>query len=44
MIEKSIILIDGDELAILMIEHGLGVSTKQVYEIKQIDTDYFNED
>ena len=26
-----------------MIEHGLGVSTKQVYEIKQIDTDYFNE-
>jgi len=44
MIEKSIILIDGDELAVLMIEHGLGVSTKQVYEIKQIDSDYFNED
>ena len=44
MIEKRIILIDGAELASLMIEHSLGVSTRQSYEVKQIDTDYFNED
>ncbi len=44
MIEKSIILIDGAQLAMFMVDHGLGVSTKQVYEIKQLDTDYFNED
>ena len=44
MIEKRIILIDGSELASLMVEHDLGVSTKQVYDIKQIDSDYFNED
>jgi len=44
MIEKKIILIDGEQLAELMIEHNLGVATKQIYEIKQIDSDYFNED
>ena len=44
MIEKRIILIDGSELASLMVEHNLGVSSKQVYDIKQIDSDYFSED
>jgi restriction system protein len=37
------VLIDGKKLALLMIEHNLGVSIKQSYEIKQIDSDYFNE-
>jgi restriction system protein len=40
----SVVLIDGQQLAELMIKHNLGVSTKQVYQIKQIDTDYFNEE
>lgn len=44
MIDKQIVLIDGDKLAALMIEYGLGVTTKQTYAIKQIDTDYFTED
>jgi len=44
MIDKQIVLIDGDKLAALMIEYGLGVTTKQSYSIKQIDTDYFTED
>lgn len=44
VIEKRIILIDGLELANLMVSHGLGVSVKQSYEIKQIDTDYFSEE
>lgn len=44
LIEKSIVLIDGEELARLMIKNNLGVSVKQTYEIKQIDSDYFNEE
>jgi restriction system protein len=44
MIEKKIVLIDGPQLAELMIEHNLGVTPKEVYEVKQIDSDYFSED
>ncbi len=35
------VLIDGVELARLMVENNLGVSIKQVYEVKQLDSDYF---
>lgn len=38
----KIVLIDGTELCHLMIEFGVGVSIKTVYEIKRLDTDYFN--
>lgn len=38
------ILIDGQRLANLMIQYNLGVSTSQVYAIKKIDTDFFNDD
>lgn len=38
------VLIDGVELARLMVENNLGVSVKQVYEVKQLDNDYFSED
>jgi len=44
MIEKSVVLIGGKQLAELMIEHDLGVATKETYKIKAIDTDYFLED
>ena len=37
-----IVLIDGKELTELMIKYGLGVSTEKIYEIKRIDSDYFN--
>ena len=40
---KKIILVDGEELARLMIEHGVGVTVSKTYQIKEIDTDYFNE-
>jgi restriction system protein len=43
-IESKIILIDGDRLASLMVEHNVGVSTSGVYEVKKIDSDYFDED
>ena len=39
---KRIILIDGEELARLMVEHNIGVRLKMPpYEIKRIDEDYF---
>lgn len=43
-LQQRIVLIDGERLAELMIEHGLGVSTVARYEVKRIDSDYFSED
>jgi restriction system protein len=40
---KSIILIDGDKLAKLMIEYDIGVATERKYLIKSIDNDFFEE-
>jgi restriction system protein len=40
-IDNKIVLIDGEQLAQLMIENNLGVSISASYEIKRIDTDYF---
>ena len=38
----KVVLLGGLELANLMIEHGVGVTTESVYEIKRIDSDYFD--
>ena len=43
-IDSRLILIDGERLAKLMIEHNVGVSTAQTYEIKKVDSDYFLEE
>jgi len=43
-IEKKIVLIDGDELAKLMIDFSIGVAADATYEIKRLDTDYFEEE
>ena len=43
-LDIKVVLIDGVELARLMVENNLGCSVKQVYEIKHIDSDYFTED
>lgn len=40
--ETKIVLIDGDQLAQLMIDYNLGVTTQITYEIKKMDTDYFD--
>lgn len=42
-IDPRIILIDGEKLASLMIDAGVGVTTRETYEIKRIDLDYFEE-
>ena len=39
----SVVLIDGDRLAELMIKYKVGVQTSQIYEICKIDTDFFEE-
>lgn len=43
-IEKKIVLIDGHELARLLFDTGLGVSTATTYAVKRLDSDYFAED
>lgn len=42
-VEFKISLIDGQRLAELMIDFGVGVSLSHTYEIKKIDSDYFDE-
>lgn len=42
-LNKKIVLIDGQELARYMIEFNVGVSTRKIYEVKRLDTDYFEE-
>jgi restriction system protein len=39
----KIILVDGPQLAQLMIDHNVGVSLASSYEVKKIDSDYFEE-
>jgi restriction system protein len=42
--ETKIVLIDGDQLSQMMIDHDLGVSSTNKYEIKKIDHDYFGDE
>lgn len=43
-LQSKIVLVDGEELCNLMIEYDLGVSTVEIYKVKRIDTDYFNDE
>jgi restriction system protein len=42
--DTKIVLIDGEDLAQYMIDYNLGVSAQNTYEIKKIDSDYFEEE
>jgi len=42
-IENKIVLIDGEQLAQLLIDHNIGVTPVSNFEIKKIDSDYFTE-
>ena len=37
-----IVLIDGEQLAEYMIDHGVGVSDHKTYTVKKLDSDYFD--
>jgi restriction system protein len=43
-IPTKVVLIDGVQLAELMIDNDVGVSRENTYEIKKMDSDYFSED
>lgn len=43
-IDSKIVLIDGERLANLMIDFGLGVTPIASYEVKRIDSDYFTDE
>ena len=43
MIDVKIILIDGELLSALMVDYNVGVSTVGQYEVKKLDSDYFDE-
>lgn len=38
----KVVLIDGEQLAQLMIDHGVGVADHKAYVIKKLDSDYFD--
>ena len=42
-VSQKVVLIDGLRLADLMIEHNIGVSTVRTIQIKQLDSDYFED-
>ncbi len=42
-VSKRVVLIDGKELARLMIKYKIGVRTKDIYEVNAINEDYFSE-
>lgn len=43
-LENNVVLIDGTQLAGLMFEFGLGVTTVNTYDVKRIDNDFFDEE
>lgn len=43
-IDPRVILIDGKKLTEYMMDFNLGVATSSTYEIKKVDSDYFQED
>jgi restriction system protein len=43
-VHQKVILIDGQRLADLMIEHNIGIAPSHSYVIKRVDSDYFDQD
>jgi len=43
MIDSRIVLINGVRLCNLMIDHGIGVTRAASYEVKRLDSGYFEE-
>ncbi len=42
-LQDKVVLVNGEMLANLMIDHGVGVALEEAYEIKRVDSDYFDE-
>lgn len=44
LLGAKVVLVDGEDLTKLMIKHNVGVSLDHSYEVKKIDTDFFEEE
>ena len=42
-VPQKVILIDGEQLAALMIQYGVGVRTERIINIRKTDADYFDD-
>jgi restriction system protein len=42
--QPKIVLVDGELLAKLMIDHGIGVAKVTTYTVKKVDLDYFEDE
>ncbi len=42
-VSPRVILVDGERLATLMIDYNVGVSERETYPVKRIDSDYFGD-
>lgn len=43
-VSPRVILVDGERLAELMIDHNVGVSDRETYAVKRVDSDYFGDE
>lgn len=43
-LDTRVVLIDGRQLAEYMIDHDIGVTTSETYEVKRLDADFFDEE
>jgi restriction system protein len=43
-VSPRVILVDGERLAALMIDHNVGVSDRETYAVKRVDSDYFGDE
>ena len=43
-VQPRVILVDGERLASLMVEHNVGVSETTRYALKRVDADYFGDE
>jgi len=44
IVGKKVVLIDGQKVAGLMLDHDVGVSRSKIYELKEVSNDFFDED
>ena len=43
-LQTTIVLVDGQQLVQLMLDHGVGVSVQETIQLLKIDADYFEEE
>jgi restriction system protein len=44
IVGKKVVLIDGQKVAGVMLDHNVGVSRSKIYELKEVSNDFFDED